>query len=55
MIMREHGPLFADGILEDVCIGNALAGPPCLLNRPHVVSASAKLLDDRQGKVLIGI
>jgi hypothetical protein len=38
---------------QDICVGDAL--PAVFLNRQHVMAKPTQLLDDRKGKILIGV
>ena len=55
MVMSKHGTLVGNRIREQLRIGYALARPPCILDRPHVVAQTTQLFDNRQRKILIRI
>jgi hypothetical protein len=51
----QHRPLLRRRVDEDLIISDSLVRPACILTGQHVVSKLAKLYDDREAEILIGV
>src|SRR5438309_824032 len=54
-IACQHSSVLTDGKRQDIGVGYLSAGIPRLANREDVMAELPQLLDDRFGKVLIGV
>ena len=55
IVVGHHGSPVGRSVNENLGVVDALASAPCILDRQHVVTQAAQLMDNRQRKILIRV